>query len=694
MIAPGRLISSLTLSALLAVPLVAAEEQGSGMVPTLTVTGEFRATELQQMPASLSIIARRDIAARNAQHLDQIIGQVPNLHHSGGTSRGRYFQIRGIGERSEFARPLNASVGLMVDGVDFSGIGTAATLHDVRQVEIFRGPQGTRYGANGLAGVINVLTQEPTRELDAGLNVRAGNYGSHGVGAYVSGPASDTLSYRLAGERYRSDGFIRNVHLDRRDTDAIDELTLRGRMRWEPSAGTAVDVMLGHVDADNGFDAFSLDNTRRTLADAPGHDRQRSNFGTATLTLDASERVWLEARAAHSATRVNYGYDEDWTFAGFHPRGYTSFDNYRRDHRRTTLDVRLLSSDVGRLFAATTDWVAGVYWHDQSVDFRRDYTYLNAPFESEFDTRRYAAYGQTETLLSDLATLTVGLRVERHASDYRDSQQVAFRPAETLYGGRVALDYLMRDHTLVYVSIARGYKASGFNLGGQLDADLRRFDPEVLINYEVGAKGSWLDDALQGRMSLFYMRRHDAQLSTSLQRVRDDGTTDFIQYTDNTGSGSDNLGLEAELEWQPFPALSMSGALGLLRAEYGNYVNATGADLSGRRQPHAPSYQFHTAAEYRFTRGIYVRAELEGRARFYFSDAHDARSDAFELVHLTLGWRSPQWSVQLWTRNLLNETYPIRGFFFGNDPRTRYAPMSYVQLGEPRRIGLSAAWHL
>ena len=66
--------------------------------------------------------------------------------------------MRGIGERGQFAEPLNSSVALLIDGVDFSGLGTAATLFDVSQVEVLRGPQGTLYGANALAGLINVVT--------------------------------------------------------------------------------------------------------------------------------------------------------------------------------------------------------------------------------------------------------------------------------------------------------------------------------------------------------------------------------------------------------------------------------------------------------------------------------------------------------------------------------------------------------
>ena len=96
------------------------------------------------------------------QHFEDVLAQVPNLNWAGGTSRPRYFQIRGIGEREQYEGAPNPSVGFLVDDIDFSGIGMLATLFDVSQVEVLRGPQGTRLGANALAGLISFHSAEPS----------------------------------------------------------------------------------------------------------------------------------------------------------------------------------------------------------------------------------------------------------------------------------------------------------------------------------------------------------------------------------------------------------------------------------------------------------------------------------------------------------------------------------------------------
>ena len=116
------------------------------------VTAELRPALLLSQVGSISVISAEDIREREAQHLEGVLSLAPNVNFAGGTSRARFFQIRGVGERSQFQEPLNPSIGLVIDGIDFSGLGGAATLFVVQQVEILRGPQGTLYGRNAVGG--------------------------------------------------------------------------------------------------------------------------------------------------------------------------------------------------------------------------------------------------------------------------------------------------------------------------------------------------------------------------------------------------------------------------------------------------------------------------------------------------------------------------------------------------------------
>ena len=114
---------------------------------------------------SVTVINEEDIINRNAQHIEDILFAIPNINYSTGSSRGKFLQIRGIGERSEFTEPVNYSVGVIIDGIDFTGISLAASTFDVEQIEVLRGPQGTIYGANALAGLINIVSNSPETKL-------------------------------------------------------------------------------------------------------------------------------------------------------------------------------------------------------------------------------------------------------------------------------------------------------------------------------------------------------------------------------------------------------------------------------------------------------------------------------------------------------------------------------------------------
>ena len=173
---------TLTCLAAFSIPAVANDR-----LEEIVVTADFRNTNLMETSTSISVLGEPLIFERGAQHLEEILGVAPNVNYASGTSRARYFQIRGVGDRSQFQEPLNASVGLLVDGVDFSGIGSLGTTFDVEQVEILRGPQGTLHGANALAGLISINSHAPTEEPYHYLEGSAGDYDSYGLGGVSSG---------------------------------------------------------------------------------------------------------------------------------------------------------------------------------------------------------------------------------------------------------------------------------------------------------------------------------------------------------------------------------------------------------------------------------------------------------------------------------------------------------------------------
>ncbi len=656
-------------------------------IEEIVVRGEFRQPNLSDLAASVTVFDPAALRRTQINHLEELLGWAANVNYSSGASRGRFLQIRGIGERGQFVEPLNPSVGLTLDGVDLSGIGTAGTLYDIAQVEIFRGPQGTLYGANALAGFINLVSNNAESEFGGRVNLDLGDYDARGLGAVITGPINDHMQFRLAARQYQDDGFIRNDFLGADDTNERDELTLRGKLQWQPNDAHDLDLSLGYINVDSGYDAFSLDNNRRTRSDEPGQDKLQTRYASLRWDWEADDAFDLLIAIGHVDSQSDYGYDEDWTFTGFDPIGYTSTDRYQRDRQATNLEVRVTSTPDSALFNNSTSWTLGTYALTQDVDFDRTYTFAG-PFDSRFEFDRAAVYGELQHRLADNLRLIGGLRVERHSASYKDNAGVRIRPQDTLIGGRLLAEWDLSYGAMLYGGVTRGYKAGLFNTDGSLDADLREYDPESLWNIEAGLKTSALDGRLKISAALFWMERRDMQVATSVVRVRPDNSAEFIDFIANAAQGS-NYGLELEASFAIHEQWNLFASLGLLETELDDYINGSGDSLDGRDQAQAPGYQFLLAAEYNPTNRIFMRIELEGKDEYFLSDSHTEQAPAYELLNIALGYATDRWQAKLWARNLTDEAVVTRGFFFGNDPRDGYTARGFNQLGEPRNYGLS-----
>ena len=673
-------------------------------IEEIVVTASFRDQSLEMVPISVSVVSSDSIRKRSAQHVEQILNMTPNVNYAAGASRGRFLQIRGVGERSQFKDPLDSSVGLVVDGIDLSGIGLAGTLFDARQVEVLRGPQGTTYGSSAMGGLVLLESNDPTEELEAGVTSGIGNYGRWHAGGLLSGPLTDSLAGRIAVHQFRGDGYIKNDFTGQDDTNGYDELTVRGKLRWQAPADTTVDLTVLHIDADNGYDAFSLDNTRHTGSDEPGHDRQETTAVGLRMQHAGVEAFLLEANVFWEQTDLAYGFDWDWSYLDL--VGWQGGEDNVRDRESYGIDLRLISNESGVL-----DWVVGGRFYQRDV--RLDYSdrcegcgFGPSFFSSDFQTERLALYAQLDWQVSERLALTLGGRVETYDDSYVDSAGVVADPDDDMWGARLSLEYLLADNLLLYGAVHRGYKTGGVNGQAVAAADPTvdpeiadflgerlSFDAETLISYELGLKGQFLDGALSLNVSAFFMERDDMQANAWVLFP----PANWRSYIDNVDNG-ENWGVEAELSWRLSERLRVSAALGVLETELGELTVQdvdTGAPLAqdGREQAHAPGYQFFLSADYQLGDNYFLSAQLEGKDAYYFSNSHNTRSNAHELLHLAAGYRGEHFDVMVWARNVFDKDYGVRGFYFGNNPLNGWIVESYTQLGEPRTYGLTAEYH-
>ena len=665
---------------------------------------------LQRAAASVTVLGAAQLREAGRGHFQDLAGGIANLNWSGGTSRPRYFQVRGIGERSRYAGegPPSFSVGTVVDDVDLSGLGTGGLLFDVEQVEVYRGPQSAIFGANAMAGLISLRSTAPTGVLDHDLQAEVGGDGLAGAQGFVNLPLGRDLAVRIGYGHRRADGFRHNEALGRDDSNRRRETVARAKARYAPAGGPTVTLTAFRIDAANGYDAWAPDNNEAlvTYADHPGVDHQE----TAAVSMRAEvplngDGLRLVSISAYSTTDGEYSFDSDWGSEAFWRQkpyefdpavegwSYDFFDRMVRERTTWAQETRLVVDDLPGGGQA----VAGVYLKrlDEETDADGFLFGLSDPtdLQSRFEIDELAFYARHRRPLSEDLHLTATLRADHNRNRYRGvssagAERVDFASDGWLPGGRAALSYSLSAAATAFAAVSRGYRAGGVNQHPHLADANRPYEAEYLLSYEAGYRSAGPRSSTSA--TAFYGRRSAQQVELSTQQDPRDPSS-FVYFTNNAGGGW-NAGVELEQRHRMRPALELTGSLGLLASRVDEYSFLTESGerlaLGDRAAAHAPSYHLRLAAAYGAGRGPTAGLEWTAMDAFYFSDSHDQRSDAYGLLNGRLGYRGATWSVELWGRNLLDARYAVRGFYFGLEPPS-YDQRLYVSYGDPRQVGVT-----
>tara|TARA_R110002073_G_scaffold5220_3_gene32567 strand:+ start:54 stop:2231 length:2178 start_codon:yes stop_codon:yes gene_type:complete len=710
------LSSCLLASAPLASPgALAAPEQ---KLEEIVVTANYRDSDLLNTPASVTVITQETIRRRAAVHLQQILNTAPNVTWAAGSSRSRFIQVRGIGDLEQYYDPkYYPSIGIMLDNLELGDSANAGMLFDVSQVEVLRGPQGTRYGASAHAGMVNIRSNAPTREFEGELNGRVGNYDSYQLGLALSGPLSDTVAARVAAQQFRSDGYIENVALDRDDSADFDEATVRTRVQWTPSDVANYELGVLYFNADNGYDAWSLNNSRETFSDQPGEDTQETLAFTGSGQWLLASGHTLEAVISHIDTELGQSYDADWvsdalcvefTCSGGND---TAQEIFARDRNRSVADVRLLGG-AETLARGEGRYVLGLYANvsDEALDY--DYPsvwYGDFGNNSDYDTERQAIYGEYEFAVTDRLSLTAGARVERFEDDYSDSNGFRSDSSENLLNAELSARYDLNEQTMLYASVARGAKPGGVNTTAGANqpfmspqfqaymADKLRFEDETLVNTEVGLKSVSQEGRLSANLALFRTTRSNAQLENWMW----DGDAGlWVGYLDSA-SDATSYGAELETRFLASERIELFANLGWLETEVDS-IETFDLDLNAfvtrdnREQAKSPQYQYNIGTVVTFSDALSARLEVEGQDSSFFGYYHNGELQGYDLLNASVNWVIGQVSLTFWGRNLTDEDYAVHGLYFGVDPRDDFgawANQTYTQLGEPRTYGVEASYH-
>ncbi len=698
----GLLLFGLVLTALPLCAQTAAEpavklapNEENIFLDTVRVTADLWESPLARIPASVSVYDEAALRSGAVRHFGDLVDQIPNLTWTGGTSRPRYLQIRGIGENSQFeGETPDSAVRFLVDDFDFTGLGTIGSAFDVQQVEVLRGPQAGAFGANAAGGVVRLVTAAPTPFWTGRAEATVGGdslrTGSFAVGGPLVAAKPEQLMMRLAVQQVGNDGFRRNLTLNE-DTNARDEFTARLRLTWNPNALWRWEAAVLAADFANGYDEFALDNNgRSTYSDQPGFDTQESFAGSLRGTWRGWDGVRFTTVTSGARTDSRYAYDDDWTAAS-----YMGFSDHTRRRWAVNQELRLDSEPRD---GWVNRWTLGAFYSD--IDETTRYTNTDPGnirgLKTAYHSTNTALFGQLGHDFSPHTRLIAGLRVERIEMDgtglktrFRKGPGTFDVPvrtapafADTLLGGKLTLEHDLAPGAVAFASLTRGYKAGGINVDARIDttADPLTYETETLWNGEAGLRGHALDGRATGELTAFYLARQDTQ-------VRDSAGFggNYRFFTDNADKAH-VYGLEAAGTYALTINWSLRASLALMRSELGRFTLANGNTGGGRDLANTPHHGYTIGARYGAERGLFGSAEFVGRAQqFDSNNQHEARR-AFRVVNATLGYAWPRWTLTLWAKNLLDATYDKRVYFFGNaDPD--YIETRYENRADPRQLG-------
>lgn len=704
-----------------------AEESSVPELPTTVVTGELWESELQKTTASITVLSEDALESKGVQHFEDVINAIPNLTWTGGTSRPRYIQIRGIGENSQYeGETPDSSVRFLIDDLDLTGLGSAGNLFDVQQVEVLRGPQAGAFGANAAGGVVKIVTKQPTPYCTGQAEATVGTDDLRAGGVVIGGPLlkndPEQLTFRLSAHKLVQNGFRNNEYLDKEDTNDRDELMTHVKLRWLANEDWAFHGALFYSDIDNGYDEFNLANDAdNTDSDEPGRDEQATLGVSLRSTWTGPDAFTLSSITAFTTTDSLYSYDSDWSnpvdknpnLAG----NYGAFLATERDRDVFSEELRFDSNDQEDALGWIDRWTLGFYFHMLEEDTAISYDEVyegwaeDAYIESTYETETFAAYAQFAHDFTESTRLSIGLRVEHHEVNFATNTinnyygdliggMTRADQSNTLFGGKLTLDHdLNVDHTL-FATTSRGYKAGGANSGAfQFPFDPAVYDDETLYNLEFGLRSSWFDGRLRSSITAFYLQRKDAQFRDSR------GSGGFFRYLTVNGEDAAHYGLETEITWYIDEAWTLYASLGLLETDRDSYdTTASDEDVDDtldadddddpliitvdpRALSNAPSYSYRVGLSYDEGSGLFGNVEVAGKDDYYESNSHNQKRDYFGIVNASLGYQWDHWTVTLWAKNLFNEEYTKRIFYFDNlDGGVK----RYESLADPRIFGVTA----
>jgi iron complex outermembrane receptor protein len=672
-------------------PLPAAEPR-TEMAP-FKVEAEFGVDGLRIQNSS-AVLNQHLLDQHGVAQMQDISGIAPNLFSSNSDSRGfgDILALRGMANTIFFSPP---AVGLYVDDVPAGSVSSyPSSLLNIDSLTVKAGPQGTDYGRNAAAGVIDIKTRAPGARHQGKIQVERGSFDLSAVQAAFDGPINPQLGYSASIGYNEREGYIDNTFLHR-SADDRQSIAGRGAIYWKPDDKLQLrfGVMAEKVDDDatrlsslfsrNPYEVASDLNGETSIERIQFSFQARRIFDWGILTATTSRQDW---ELDPAATDLDLSpLPLAWSRVG-------------QSERLWTQEIRVESKPA----ANRQQWRAGVFYLNSTIEGDANRVFVVPPSQfvppgfvqterTLFDIGQssLAAYGNVDYPLTAQTMLKVGVRAEHAESDIDRSKL-----SSNSFGFPVAPEpRLDRSQDREYVAASAGithavssaisalarssvaYKPEGFS-GFTADPRLARFGTERLWSNEIGVTFGPPQGRFGGSVLGFWNYITDYQLERTVPN-----STDFVVVNADQVTAR---GFEAKFMWNPLEHVWWDFQAGYTDAFFDSHHDATGRRVDGKRVPFIPEFTLRTGVTVDFGRGLSANASYAAVGRTYFDERNTDMfaQKKYGTVNAQLRYRYERFAVTLYGQNLFQEDYYqfINPEIFAGSP------------GAPRRYGVQLSF--
>ena len=657
------------------------ENKASG-IEKIVVTSRGRVQNINDVPVSVSVVSGDALDKRNITTLQDATGGLPNVKLSTGGLTNPII-IRGVGSGNNAG--FEQSVGTFVDGLYRPrSQSTRSALMDLERLEVLKGPQTTFFGANAIAGALNITTKKAGDEFEYNVQTSYGDDNDYNLTGGVTIPLSDTFSVRLSGRVSGRDSYIENNNPDVEDD--TEESQGRIAFGWQATDSIRSDLRIdqGKSRANGAFNfelvnclpsapfpgaaptdlPFGISNTACQIYsnDNNGDIDDKLNYVSDSpknyADYDFTEIAWTNQFDIFDGTLTSItGYFDQEYEARINPipfRFSTSVNGYdpfsvvlNEEYDQFSQELRFESA-VGSSF----DYLLGAYYSESELYNQNLVGFYFKPFglfafgDPAFPVtgsprltqkdKVYSAFISGTYHLTDDLRINAGLRYSSiNKKAQRSSVQGTainnepdtFTPVGPVQSAAInatlgsdtsqfaepertdkklqpsiGLQFDASDDIMLYGTYSRGFKAGGYSAASNpID-----YEPETVDAYELGMKGTFLDNTLSLNVAAFFSEYEDLQESTI-----DIAPNGSIVTIVKNAANSESKGLEASLTYMASDYVTLSADAGYLSAKYIEFPSApcssianflysgTGScsqDLAGVRRAFSPEYSGNLAA--------------------------------------------------------------------------------------------------